>query len=307
MSTTHVLTLLETLQDHPGVGGTELARRLGVDRRTVRRYVTKLQELGIPVEAERGRYGGYRLRPGYKLPPLMLTDDEATAVVLGLIGARQLGLTDGEAALAKIERVLPGLLRERVKALEDVLGFTHEPPDGAPPETATLLALADAVRRRRRVRVNYRSWKGTQSQPELEPYGLVLHNGRWYLSAGAGEPRTYRVDRISDVRLLRETAQPPEGFDPVDHVSRSLARVPWKWEVEVLLDTTLDEARARVPRTAAELEPNDGRVLMRGRAENLDGMARILAGLGFDFEILKPDELRAAVRKLGRRLVDTAG
>jgi predicted DNA-binding transcriptional regulator YafY len=135
----------------------------------------------------------------------------------------------------------------------------------------------------------------------------VLHNGRWYMSAGAGEPRTYRVDRISGVRLLAGSVHPPEGFDPVEQVSRSLARVPWKWEVEVLLNTTLDEARARVPRTAAELEPTDGRVLMRGRAENLDGMARILAGLGFDFEIVKPDELRAAVRKLGRRLVDTAG
>jgi predicted DNA-binding transcriptional regulator YafY len=307
MSTTHVLTLLETLQDHPGVGGSDLAERLGVDRRTVRRYVTKLQELGIPVEAERGRYGGYRLRPGYKLPPLMLTDEEATAVVLGLIAGRQLGLPTGEGALEKIQRVLPGVLRERVKALEATLGFTREPPDAAPPETATLLALADAVRRRRRVRVSYTSWKGAESRPVLDAYGLVLHNGRWYLSAGADEPRTYRVDRISNVRLMRETVHPPEGFDPVEHVSRSLARVPWKWEVEVLLDTTMEEARKRVPATAAELEPQDGRVLMRGRAENLDGMARILAGLGFDFEIVGPDELREAVRNLARRLLDTAG
>jgi predicted DNA-binding transcriptional regulator YafY len=306
MSTTHVLTLLETLQDHPGVGGTELAERLGVDRRTVRRYVTKLHELGIPVEAERGRYGGYRLRPGYKLPPLMLTDDEATAVVLGLIGARQLGLPAVEDALQKIQRVLPGVLRERVRALEQVLGFTREPGAGAPPEAATLLALADAVRRRRRVRVSYENWKGEKSTPELEPYGVVLHAGRWYLSAGAGEPRIFRVDRISNVKLLREAAHPLEGFDAVDHVSRSLARVPWKWEVEVLLDTTLEQARKRVPRTAAELEPRDGRVRLTGRAENLDGMARILAGLGFEFEIVKPDELRAAVRKLGRALIDTA-
>ena len=307
MSTTNVLTLLETLQDHPGAGGAELAERLGVDRRTVRRYVTRLQELGIPVEAERGRYGGYRLRPGYKLPPLMLTDDEATAVVLGLIAGRQFGLPAGEGALTKIERVLPGVLRERVKALEEVLGFTREPPEVAPPDTATLLALADAVRRRRRVRVRYVNWQGEKSEPELEPYGLVLHAGRWYLSAGLGEPRTFRVDRMSDVQLMRDSVQAPDGFDPVEHVSRSLARVPWKWEVEVLLDTTLEEARTRVPRTAAELDAVDGRVRVRGRAENLDGMAQILAGLGFPFEIVKPDELRAAVRKLGRRLIDTAG
>jgi predicted DNA-binding transcriptional regulator YafY len=142
-----VLALLELLQANPSIGGAELAARLGVDPRTVRRYATRLQELGIPVGSERGRYGGYRLRPGYKLPPLMLTDDEATAVVLGLMAGRRLGLSTATAAadsaLAKIHRVLPAALRERTLAVEQTLGFTLAPRQGQAPATATVLALAD--------------------------------------------------------------------------------------------------------------------------------------------------------------------
>ncbi|HXA61742.1 MAG TPA: HTH domain-containing protein, partial [Streptosporangiaceae bacterium] len=124
--TTRVLAMLELLQAHHRLGGAALAERLGVDVRTVRRYADRLAELGVPVVAERGRYGGYRLMPGYKLPPLMLTDDEATAVVLGLLAGRRLGLPADatESALAKVQRVLPVALRERVQALQETLGFT---------------------------------------------------------------------------------------------------------------------------------------------------------------------------------------
>jgi predicted DNA-binding transcriptional regulator YafY len=133
--TTRILALLELLQAHHRLTGVDLARRLGVDQRTVRRYATRLVDLGIPVEAERGRYGGYRLRPGYKLPPLMFTDDEATAVVLGLLAARAAGIatstsgattTSGsatESALAKISRVLPDALRDQVAAVADTVAF----------------------------------------------------------------------------------------------------------------------------------------------------------------------------------------
>ena len=126
--TSRLLELLELLQTQPLTTGREIADRLEIDRRTVRRYVAALQELGIPVEGERGVGGGYRLRPGYRLPPLMLDDDEATVVVLGLVMARRLGLDGGaasvEGALAKIHRVLPDTLRRRVEALEATLGFT---------------------------------------------------------------------------------------------------------------------------------------------------------------------------------------
>jgi predicted DNA-binding transcriptional regulator YafY len=239
----------------------------------------------------------------------MLSDDEAVAVVLGLIGARGLSLErDAEpvdGALAKILRVLPTPLRTQVEALEQALGFTAA-PSGAPVGGAVALALADAIRRRRRVRFAYRSFSGEPSRREVSPYGLVVHAGRWYLAAhdhGREDLRTFRVDRATGVAVAREAARPPDdGFDAVAHVSLSLARVPWTWEVEVLLDFTLEEAAERLPRTLAELAPAGDRTLLRMRVDSLDWMAGVLAGLGCDFEIRAPAELGASVRALADRL-----
>ena len=312
--TTRVLALLETLQDRGRVGGPELAERLGVDQRTVRRYAARLQDLGYPVEAERGRYGGYRLRPGYKLPPLMLTDEEAVAVVLGLTAARHLGMATAapavDGALAKLYRVLPVALRRRTRALEETMGFTgagRRP--AAPLEPATMLTLAEAARLRRRVRVRYRSGHGEEGERDLDPYGLVFHAGRWYLAAfdhRHGEPRTFRVDRVESAEPRPERVAVPDGFDAVEHVTRSLARVPWAHEVEVLLETSLAEARRRIPATVAELAEADGGVLLRARAERLDGAARMLASLGWPFTVRRPAELRSAVRELAGTLAALA-
>jgi predicted DNA-binding transcriptional regulator YafY len=307
-----IFTVLEILQDRAEVSGAELARRLEVDPRTVRRYATRLQELGIPVEARRGRHGGYRLRPGYKLPPLMLTDDEAVAVVLGLAAAQRYGLATAEpavdGALAKLRRVLPVALRERADALLATLGFTRGPVAAAPPATPTLLALADAARAGRRVRIGYTTWAGAAGERTVDPYGLVFHNGRWYLAARDGEEiRSLRVDRVARAEVLPDAVvPPPDGFDAVAHVSRSLARVPWRHEVEVVLDTTLAAARARIAPSVAELSGADGAVVMVCRAEWLDGMAQMLAGLGFPFTIRRPDALRAAVAALAERLLAAA-
>ena len=152
--TSRLLELLELLQTRPLTTGREIADRLGVDARTARRYVGVLQELGIPIEGQRGVGGGYRIRPGYRLPPLMLGDEEAVVVVLGLLATRGSG-ADGSAdavdgALAKINRVLPATLRRQVEALEETLGFTST-RGAAPADAAAVLLLADAIRRRRRV------------------------------------------------------------------------------------------------------------------------------------------------------------
>ncbi|HXV58843.1 MAG TPA: YafY family protein [Gaiellaceae bacterium] len=314
-STPRLLALLEVLQARPVVTGRELADRLGVDGRTVRRYVAELQELGIPVEGQRGAGGGYRMRPGYRLPPLMLTDDEAVVVVLGLVGSRRLGHdTAGgaaEGALEKIHRVLPAPLRRRVEALEATLGFTLDAAAGAPVPGETALLLADAIRRRRRIRGRYRAHGGEASERELSPHGLVVHGGRWYLAAwdhGRDDLRTFRVDRLDRCSPADEPAvPPPAGFDAVDHVSRSLASVPWAWEVEVELDAEPARVRERIPATLAELEDLDGRILLRMRVESLDWMARILAGLDCDFAVRRPEELRASLRALASRLGRAAG
>jgi predicted DNA-binding transcriptional regulator YafY len=300
-----LLDLLELLQARPLTTGRELADRLEIDRRTVRRYVTALQELGIPVEGQRGVGGGYRMRPGFRLPPLMLTEDDAVAVVLGLLAAGRLG-ADVDDALAKIHRVLPDVLRRRVEALEATLGFTEAAPSPAPVRGASALLLAEAIRRGRRLRTRYRTFSGEESERDLSPHGLVVHSGRWYLAAfdhGRDDLRTFRVDRMSRLAVTEDPAlRPPGGFDAVREVSRSLARVPWNWEVEVLLDLAVDQAAERIPATLGELiETADG-TLLRMRVGSLDWMAGVLAGLDCRFAIRRPDELRESVRGLAERL-----
>ena len=307
--TSRLLELLELLQARPLTTGREIADRLGIDSRTVRRYIGVLQGLGIPVEGQRGVGGGYRIRPGYRLPPLMLGDEEAVVVVLGLLATRGSG-ADGSAdavdgALAKINRVLPSTLRRQVEALEETLGFTST-RGSAPADAAVVLLLADAIRRRRRLHTAYRTFSGDESERELSPHGLVVHSGRWYLAAHdhlRDDLRTFRVDRMWRTALLADAAlPPPEGFDAVAHVTRSLASVPWTWEVEVLLDLPVDQAARRIPATLAELVDDPEGTLLRMRVDSLDWMATVLAGLGCGFTIRRPDELRASVRALAEQL-----
>jgi predicted DNA-binding transcriptional regulator YafY len=312
--TARLLELLELLQAQPLITGGEIADRLRVDRRTARRYVAQLQELGIPIEGQRGVGGGYRIRPGFRLPPLMLTDDEAVAVALGVQAAGRLGLSGSteavEGALVKIHRVLPDGLRRRVEALEATLDFTSSARRGAPVKGETVLILADAIRRRRRLRMTYRAFSGEATRREVSPHGLVVHSGRWYLAGYdhlREDMRTFRVDRMLRMRVIDETADdPPEGFDAVTYVSTSLARVPWGWDVEVALDLPLDEALRRVPATLAELAEEEGTTVLRMRADSLDWAANVLAGLGCLFTIRKPDELRTSIRALADRLAESA-
>jgi len=312
--TARLLELLELLQAQPLITGREISDRLTIDPRTVRRYVEALQQLGIPVEGQRGVGGGYRIRPGYRLPPLMLTDDEAVAVALGVQAAGRLGLSGSaeavEGALVKIHRVLPDGLRRRVEALEETLDFTSASRQGAPVSGELVLVIADAIRRRRRLRTTYRAFSGEETRRELSPHGLVVHSGRWYLAAYdhlRDDLRTFRVDRMLRLRVSGEAAvDPPEAFDAVTYVSTSLARVPWGWDVEVVLELPLEEALRRVPATLAELVDEGGSTVLRMRADSLDWTATVLARLGCSFSIRRPDELRASVRALAERLATSA-
>ncbi|WP_155350821.1 helix-turn-helix transcriptional regulator [Acrocarpospora pleiomorpha] len=306
MTTNRVLTLLELLQARPGLTGPELAARLEVDERTIRRYVARLTDLGVPVQADRGRYGGYRLLPGFKLPPLMLSEDEATAVVLGLLVGRHNGVALGtESALAKIERVLPKALGERVRAISETVGLAFHRPASPPLPPSALLSLADATRRRRRVQMRYRSFRGAPTTRDLDPYGLVLHSARWYVTGFdhlRQELRTFRADRVISVDLLEETFAPPDDFNAVTHVLDSLAGVPFRHEVEVVLHAPLEEVRRRVPPSVGSLTEIGSGVRLVARAERLDGMAQMLAGLGWSFAVVRPDKLRVEVLALADRL-----
>ncbi|HET9927764.1 MAG TPA: HTH domain-containing protein, partial [Rubrobacter sp.] len=181
--TTRLLSMLELLQARGRVGGPELARRLEVGERTVRRYVAMLQEMGVPVEAERGRYGAYTLRPGFKLPPMMFTDEEALALALGLLSARRLGLSGAapavEGARAKLERVMPEELRGRVRTFEEVV----VPAAAAParlPAGEVVVTLSEAVRERKRVWMRYRAGDAGETRRVVDPYAVVQGDAFWY-------------------------------------------------------------------------------------------------------------------------------
>jgi predicted DNA-binding transcriptional regulator YafY len=309
-ATLRLFALLDVLQGGGWVSGPELARRLEVDARMLRRDLVRLQEIGIPLESERGRHGGYRLRPGYRLPPLMLSDDEAVAVTLALRSARELGFVMAapaiETAGAKIRRVLPTPLRMRVQALEETLALSGRGAAGEGPQGGVLLELAEGIRRQRRVAFRYASRRREPREREVDPYGLAVIEGRWYLAAldhGNGEIRVFRVDRILSAKLGLEPAVVPPGFDAVVFVSRSLARVPWRWEIELVADASMEQVRSDIPATVAEIEERPDGVLVCIRAEDLSGAARMLAAVSWPFVVLKPVELRTALREHAEALL----
>lgn len=310
--TTRVLAALELLQSRGRLTGPELAERLEVDLRTVRRYVTMLQDLGIPVEGERGRHGGYRLRPGYKLPPLMFSDDEALAVMLGLLAAQRLGLAAGapavEGALTKLERVLPPALRDRIGAVHETL-VTDLPPAPVAPATAVVVALGEAARRGRRVWLRYEDGQGGRSEREFDPYGLVHLDGRWYAVGHCHlrrAERVFRLDRVLQVAPRDGAFVRPPAFDALARVRASLAAAPRAWSVEVVLEALPEAVRRDVPLTLLLEDAGDGRALLRGQVEDLDWIARVLVGLGCPFTVREPLELRAELRRLAAQLAALA-
>ena len=322
--TARVLALLEILQTGGTHTAAELAARLGVDERTARRYVEHLVDLDVPVWAERGRYGGFRLAPGFRMPPLMLTDDEALAVLLGLVVAGRSGLvpsagTATESAAAKVRRVLPQRLGARLEALLETVGFTAPSRRASQAETDVLLAVAEAARDRHAVAVTYRSADGRQSERIVEPYGVVAHSGRWYVTgadSGSGEERTFRLDRIGRLRPLPATFTVPDARDPEERLLTALAEAPRRQAVAVLVHAAVRDVDRRVPRGLAVVEalapadvptPDGPWVRLRLQVERLDWVPSLLAWIDRPFVIEEPAALRDHVQALAERLLRSAG
>lgn len=309
LSVGRLLTLLEMLQVYRQLSAADIAERLEVSPRTVRRYVSGLQDMGIPVEAERGPAGGYRLRRGFKLPPLMLSNDEALVVVIGLLAAQRLGLSASGAvvqgALAKLDRVLPETQRGQVQAMQDFVSLGLSPVARDHANADTILRLSSAARDGTRVRLRYRSAADETTERLVDPYGVVFQSGHWYVLSWdhlRNALRTFRLDRILDAEVTTDAFQRPDGIDVIGTIERTLAEVGSGHRCEVLLDLGLEEARGRVSASDATLEAVEDGTLLRFRTDDLNWAATYLARLECDLVVLQPAELRPALRRLAERL-----
>jgi predicted DNA-binding transcriptional regulator YafY len=309
--TSRVLSVLEMLQSQRSLSGTALAERLQVDPRTVRRYILMLQDMGIPIEADMGRHGGYYLRPGFKLPPLMFSDDEGVAVILGLMLAQQIGLVAAapaiDGAIAKLERVLPASLRDRVQAIQQTL--TLQPArNNVPVVSAVLSTLSLAAYQQQQVMLGYQK-DDTTSERVFDPYGIVSHEGRWYTVGYCHlrqALRVFRLDRVSRLKLLDTSFVRPADFDCLDYLLQSITAIRDRWDIEVIVKTTLDEARSKVPSGLATFEELPGGVRLRSSFDDLESFARLLIGWGWPFSVCQPSELRTVLHDLAGEIIRCA-
>lgn len=310
--TGRVLTVLEILQLRPGITGPELANRLQVDVRTVRRYIEKLQDVGIPVEASPGRYGGYRLRPGYKLPPLIFTEEEATIIVLGLLGTPWLELDYSPgavaAAMSKITRVLPEEARDKLKALSELM-VLPDVTDDVRPKSHLLIEISEAVQSLLPLEITYVSEKGESTVRVVEPYGVVGRRGRWYLIAYCRlrqDYRTFRLDRIEKLTTKTLPFFRDEEFDFRSYAEEQLESFSWGTPYTVIFQADPESVRKRIGPITGRVEAVPEGTRMTATTDSFAYEARYLAGVGVPFKVVEPAALREAIRALAKELAASA-
>jgi len=315
-TSSRLLELLALLQGRRDWTGNELADRLDVTCRKIWRDVDRLRALGYPVESLTGPAGGYRLRAGTAMPPLLLDDDEAIAIAVGLRTAARASVTGIEEtsvrALVKLEQVLPAHLRRRVSALGSAM---IAPPAGGPTvDPQHLTVIAAACRDSERIRFAYRRRDGTESRREVEPYSLVNLGRRWYLLAWdqrREDWRTFRIDRISRPAStgVRFAQRKLPARDAAAYVKRSIAATPTRYQASVTLEVSADELAGRLPSWwGGELEPIDeGHCRYRTGDDDLSWLATRIIMLGVDFVVDEPSELVEHMRTLAARLERAAG
>ncbi|GCE03637.1 helix-turn-helix transcriptional regulator [Dictyobacter aurantiacus] len=309
---TRLLTILDLLQMHPYLSGEDLARRLEVEPRTVRRYIGMLQDMGMPIEGSRGPGGGYRLRPGFKLPPLLFTEEEATAVMLGLLGTSWLEIDLSamavEGALAKVYRILPAKGRERLQAISTNMMLSPQQKDTRP-DSSLLVRLSEAAHAHRRVTIAYSSHHNQASTRMIEPYGIAGWKGHWYVVGYCmlrQAYRMFRLDRIHQVEIHEETFVPDKDFDYQDYILKHLVTVPLRWLIEVEFQEEFHLVQHKIPSAHGKLTLTPTGVLFQTHHVDLPSMARYLMNLNIPFVIHQPPELRTALLELAQEMVRIA-
>ena len=306
--TVRALLCLQLLQDAPGISADRLGRALGCSSRAARRYVAILREAGFTVSAERGPYGGYRLGPGVRLPPLSFTAPEALGLVMAVLdGHHDAGdaTTSVGAALGKIVRALPAPLANQVQAIR--LTTAPAPDRGAArPDPATTIVLVQSCAQHRQVRIRYRSDAGSEWDATVDPWAVVVRHGRWYLlcrSDRAAAVRAYRVDRVVTAVATEVTFAPPADLDPVAMLEAHLG-VGWEYAVDVVVDAPLERLRRCLSPALGRLEAvGADTTRLVGSTGNPVWYAEQLAVIPAPFHVVAGVELRHTVRALGERLV----
>ncbi|GAB2825321.1 YafY family protein [Actinoallomurus bryophytorum] len=305
-----LLQLLSSLSTRRSWTCADLAARLEVTERTVRRDIARLRELGYGIESEMGPWGGYHLGSGTSIPPLILDDEEALAVAVGLRTAALSGVSGSDqaalSALLKLRQVLPARIARRLGELDTAFTHTARPDDGQI-SPALLLDLATACRRGERTRLTYRDRTGTTSTRRVDPYRLVYTGRRWYLVAHDVERqdwRTFRADRIIDATTTGEPTDLPDAPDPAQMVNTGIALGPYPVRVTIRLAVPAEEALALVPPTVGVHRPDgDDATIIDIGGPDVDGLARYLLTLGRPLRILHPDEVRQAFLARTRQLL----
>ena len=303
--TSRALRALEAIQASPGISAERLGDRLGVSERAARRYVAILREADIPIESERGPYGGYRAGRGLRLPPLMFTATEAMGLVMAVLEAH--GTASGDdpvgSAVGKMVRVLPVSVAGPLETLREVAARRTDPD---PPDPETTATLVGASVDRRRCRIEYTPGPGRVRRLEVDPWAVVVRFGRWYVlgwSHVAADRRMYRIDRVLSVQVLDEVFEPPADLDPMAALEQQMSQ-GWEHQVDVVVDAPPDEVAGWLPRSLGATEATgDGRTRLTGSTRNLAWYASELAEFPVPFVVEGGDELRAAVRDLGERLL----
>jgi predicted DNA-binding transcriptional regulator YafY len=304
--TARALQTLEILQLRPGTTADQIASRLGVTERAARRYIAILREAGMPVESSRGRHGGYRLGRGARLPPVVFTQEEALALAMAVLEGHPAATDTAElagSALAKVIRALPETIGRQAAALRE---YASAAPDrrGAHPDPALTSALVIAVAAQCRVRLRYRGGSGSEWEPEVDPWAVVVRHGRWYLlcySHHADAVRSYRVDRVRAVEPTDHSFTPPDGLDPVAALEENLSE-GWPFPVRVVFHAPVSEVAPWIRPPMGRLESHASGCMVTGTTNNPSMYAQEwLSVVPVGFTVEGGDELRAAVAALASK------
>ncbi len=303
---------LELIQNSPGITGLRLGERLGVTDRAARRYVGILREAGLPIESTPGRYGGYRVGRGFRLPPLMFSTAEALGLMMAALEGHHRASDPNDpagSALDKIIRVLPTSVAEPAEAIRRMI-TPHGPTDTSYPNPETTAELVQACVNRHRLRIGYRRGDDELTM-DVDPWGVSVRHGRlWYLlcwSHTKDARRVLRVDRVTTIEVLPDTFTPPADLDPVRTILEHFSE-GWKYQVEVLIDAPIAQVERWIARNLGRLEEIDAdHTRLIGSTDEPEWYAYRIASIEAPFKVVSPPEIQEAIRALGQNLLRAGG